>query len=46
MPPKGGKKAKKGNGNKATGTSQNETRTKRERPHLKVDMKNFDQPSV
>ena len=37
---------KKGNGNEATGTSQNENRTKRERAHLKVDMKNFDQPSV
>ena len=46
MPPKGGKKVKKENGNKATGTSQNENRTKRERTHLKVDMKNFDQPLV
>ena len=46
MPPKGGKKQKKGNGNEATGASQNANITKRERAHLKIDMKNFDQPSV
>ena len=46
MPLKAGKKVIKGNGNEATGTSQNENRTKRGRAHLKVDMKNFDQPSL
>ena len=46
MPPKGGKKQKKGNGNEAIGASQNDNRTKSKRAHLKVDMKNFNQSSV
>ena len=46
MPPKGGKKQKKGNGYEATGASPNDNRTKRERAHLKVDIKSFDQPFV
>ena len=36
MPPKGGKKQKKGNGNEAIGVSQKDNKTKRERAHLKV----------
>ena len=46
MPPKGGEKQKKGNGNEAIAVSQKDNKTKRERAHLKVDMKNFDQPSL